>query len=56
MKQKRIYQKARMFSVELTSQSQLLSASSFSVSGSNSTPGYGLMHGSIHGSRGNLFE
>lgn len=55
MKQKRNYQQARMFSVELSNQSQLLSASSVSVSGTNSTTG-GLMHGSYNNVRFNPFE
>lgn len=54
MKEKRIYHKARMFSVELTSQSQLLSASSVSVSGSTSAPG--LQLGNYNVIYENVFE
>ena len=44
MKQKRIYEQARMFSVELSNQSQLLSGSS-PVSGSSAEPNHGMQHG-----------
>ena len=44
-----------MFSVELSNKTQLLSESSVSVSGSNTAPGYGLMHGS-YTATGGLFE
>lgn len=55
MKQKRKYQKARMFSVELSNQSQLLSGSS-PVSGSSAEPNQGMLHGSYTQVAGGVFQ
>lgn len=46
MTQKRKYHEARMFSVELSSMSQLLSESSPTPSSTNAPLSFGIMHGS----------
>ncbi len=55
MKQKRIYEQARMFSVELSDQSQLLSGSS-PVSGSSAEADHGMQHGSYTQVAGGVFQ
>lgn len=55
MKQKRIYEQARMFSVELSNQSQLLSGSS-PVSGSSAEADHGMQHGSYTQVAGGVFQ
>ena len=55
MKQKIMYQKARMFSVELSNQSQLLSGSS-PVSGSSAEADHGMQHGSYTQVAGGVFQ